>query len=100
MQGEVIAPGGDEQRRARVSIRRQHALVRNPHRMDEIWFDALDITTQSVGGAANGEGTEPLSDSGAQAHGPGRGGAGALSRFFDGAKCHGRNLESLNREVQ
>ncbi len=54
---------------------------------------------QSIRGAADGEGTEPLPDRGPQADGPRGSGARALSRFFEFAKGDGDDLKSLQRET-
>ncbi len=100
MQSKVIAPRGNKQRDACVRVGCQHAFVGNPHGVDEVGLDSLDETAQSLSGAANRQGPEPLPDGGAQAHGPRGSGAGTLSPFFEAAESHGNDLESIQSEVR
>ena len=68
--------------------------------MDEVGSHFFDERAQSLRGAANRQGTEPLSEYGAQAQAARRGGARALSRFFKRTKGNWDDFKSLNREVQ
>ena len=65
-------------------------FIGNPHGVDEIGFHSSMKPRSLVGGASNGDRTEPLPDSGAQAHGPrGSGSAGALVAFLNALKATG-----------
>ena len=100
MEGEVIAPNGDDQRRARIGIRGEHAFVGNPHGVDKIRFDAFDKSAQAIGCAANRKGTEPLPDGGAQSNGPRGSGARALICSLQRAKCDGHDLQAIIASVK
>ena len=100
MQREIIAPDGNDERRAGVRVRGHHPFIGNPHRVDEVRLDAFDISTQALGRAADGQGAEPVSDGSTQAQGPRGGAARALRRFFNRAKGHGDDLKALDRKIQ
>jgi hypothetical protein len=67
--------------------------------MDKIGLHAFDERSQSLGGAADRQGAEPLPDGGTQPHGPRRGGAGALSLFFEATEGHWDNFKFFERKV-
>ena len=48
MQGEVIAPDGDDERDAQSRVGGQHALVGNPQGVDEVGLNPLDETAQAT----------------------------------------------------
>lgn len=100
MECEVISPDRDDQRDAGICVRGEHALVGNPHGMDEIRFHAVDVLAQALRGAANRQRTEPVSDGSPQAHGPRGSGARALGRFLNRAKRYRHQFKALNGEIQ
>jgi hypothetical protein len=66
VQGEVIAPDGDDERDSQSRVGGQHALVGNPQGVDEVGLDAFDDGVQPLRGAGDRQRAEPVADGLAQ----------------------------------